>query len=186
MGYKNIEDKRVNEKRYRDKNKEKIKAMGRKHYANNKEKILTRKKLNYEPEKQKEYYLQNRDKIKSRVRIYASKHQEHIKGKRDSIEYRLKAIKSRSKKLGMDFDLTIGWIKSLPLICYYTGMQLTLESNFPNTISFDRIDSNKDYTQDNVVLCMVDINYAKNDLSKDNFIQMCRDVILWQDRDQIS
>jgi hypothetical protein len=64
-------------------------------------------------------------------------------------------------------------IKSMPLICAYTGMILTLEPRHTNTVSLDRIDSHKDYTKANVVFCCKGINFMKHKLSAKDFIDMC-------------
>lgn len=49
-------------------------------------------------------------------------------------------------------------------LCYYTGLEITpvkKEKSF-DTLSFDRKDSNKGYTKDNIVICLLCINYLKS------------------------
>ena len=54
--------------------------------------------------------------------------------------------------------------------CYYTGLEMVLlGAKSPYKISIDRIDSNKNYSVDNCVLCCQCINYAKNMYSVEEF-----------------
>lgn len=55
---------------------------------------------------------------------------------------------------------------------YYTGD--SLENNLEASI--DRIDSNKDYHIDNIVITTVNINTSKNDMSISDFVQMCEKI----------
>lgn len=41
----------------------------------------------------------------------------------------------------------------------------------------DRVDNNKTYTIDNCVSCCSRCNTAKNDMTRDQYIQLCRNVI---------
>lgn len=71
------------------------------------------------------------------------------------------------------FDLTPEFLKNLfkkqQGLCYYSGLSMELKSNKNrkisaasfNVASLDRIDSNKGYTQDNVVWCLNCINMLK-------------------------
>ncbi len=43
-------------------------------------------------------------------------------------------------------------------------------------MSLDRIDSSKGYVEDNICITTIAINIAKNDLSKEDFIEMCKKV----------
>ena len=52
-----------------------------------------------------------------------------------------------------------------------TSLNDNLTNINPNTISIERIDSNKGYTKDNVVLVAGIVNSMKNDLSQDEFIK---------------
>lgn len=56
--------------------------------------------------------------------------------------------------------------------CFYSEKQLvTLGRKHPWQPSLDRIDSNKGYTRDNVVLCTVAENYAKNCFDTEQFLE---------------
>jgi hypothetical protein len=58
-------------------------------------------------------------------------------------------------------------------LCAYTKLPLSSEAHQLNTVSLDRIDSDKDYTADNIQLVCVPINRMKLDYSEDQFIQLC-------------
>jgi hypothetical protein len=66
---------------------------------------------------------------------------------------------------GIDFQLTISDVKRLmrKTRCHYTGI-LFDHSIVDFRPSFDRVDKNKPYTKDNVVMCMTAVNHLKNDL----------------------
>lgn len=55
---------------------------------------------------------------------------------------------------------------------YYTGEPILDINN----MSLDRIDSSKGYVEDNICITTIAINIAKNDLSKEDFIEMCKKV----------
>ena len=55
---------------------------------------------------------------------------------------------------------------------YYTGEPILDINN----MSLDRIDSSKGYVEDNICITTIAINIAKNDLSKEDFIEMCKTV----------
>ncbi len=62
--------------------------------------------------------------------------------------------------------------------CFYSGMEMTVSGS--SAISIDRVDSGKEYTKDNVVLCCMVVNYMKNTYSIDDFIDICGKV--WNHR----
>lgn len=50
--------------------------------------------------------------------------------------------------------------------CYYTNMEMKIEGGKAfDTLSFDRIDSKLGYIKDNVVLCLLSINYFKSNFN---------------------
>ena len=85
--------------------------------------------------------------------------------------------KKNAKKKGWEFDLNLQDIQSLPFVCHYTGKELTTNPNHQNTVSLDRVDSNKGYTKDNVVLCCEIVNRMKQELSCKDFFSYCRLII---------
>lgn len=77
---------------------------------------------------------------------------------------------------GMKCDLTLEYLQTIPLLCHYTGKDLTFETNCYNTISLDRINSNDGYVKGNVVFCCARINNMKSDLTVDEFKSLCKAV----------
>ncbi len=69
-GKKHYEENKERIKEYREKNKERIKEYGKKHYEENKERIRKRKK---------EYYENNKEQIKERSKKYRENNKEHVK-----------------------------------------------------------------------------------------------------------
>lgn len=86
-------------------------------------------------------------------------------------KYRFKVYKSSAKYRGWSFDLTFDqfvsfWNKP----CYYCGCAI-------DSIGLDRVDSNIGYVIGNVVPCCPVHNRMKSDMSKEKFLQSCRDVV---------
>ena len=91
----------------------------------------------------------------------------------------LNSARQRCLRSGKQFDLTKEFILDLfekqQGKCFYTGIDLLIvpdESNY-HCLSIDRLDSNKSYIKDNVVLCCWIINRIKSNLSVKDFIQYC-------------
>ena len=67
--------------------------------------------------------------------------------------------------------------------CALSGKELKI-SRFrqeDKTASLDRIDSNKGYIKGNIQWIHKDLNYMKNDLSQDDFIHWCREIVNYQE-----
>jgi hypothetical protein len=73
--------------------------------------------------------------------------------------------KSSATKRSLDWNLDTEYVLSLwekqRGKCLYTGRPLTQESNRPNTVSLDRVDSGRGYVRGNVVLCETAVNILK-------------------------
>jgi hypothetical protein len=61
--------------------------------------------------------------------------------------------------------------------CFYTGKDMSLKINDLNCVSIDRIDSSKDYTLDNIVLCRWVINNMKMQLSVKELLGLCQEIV---------
>lgn len=92
-----------------------------------------------------------------------------------------------AKKRGIEFKLSLKRYRQIlnTKYCYYTKQELihakgctpgtlkdTTLSN--QTLTIDRIDSNKGYTDDNVVACTVTVNSLKSNLTPKEIIQMAK------------
>lgn len=95
----------------------------------------------------------------------------------------------RAKGLGRDFNLTLEDLDELYEKqngkCYYTGEELILPATYQFfatmdrnsfNVSIDRKDSSFGYSKENCVLCIKDVNIAKQNLSVSDFIQLCKEV----------
>lgn len=89
-----------------------------------------------------------------------------------------------AKRRKLSFNLTPKYIWDLLVKqnhqCHFTGRQLTLPSITGDsfTASLDRIDSTKGYIKGNVQWTHHDINIAKQRLTNEAFVQLCKEVAL--------
>lgn len=94
---------------------------------------------------------------------------------------RCKKARERAHSKNMKFDLTPEFLMDLWNVqdgkCFYSGLEMTYDRNDLYTVSVDRVDSNKGYTQDNVVLCCWSVNSMKNSYSTDEFLFLCNSVV---------
>lgn len=88
-------------------------------------------------------------------------------------KFRVSSAKHRAKRNNLEFDLTEEFIKGLWETqagnCYYSGIPMSIETTGRHSLSLDKKDSSKGYTQDNVVLCSWAVNTMKNDLTVEEF-----------------
>lgn len=89
--------------------------------------------------------------------------------KKDYINLVYKNLKSSAKRRGIEFNLTKEDIDDigLPLRCPILDIPLKFNSSFADddSYSFDRIDSSKGYTRDNLVVISLRANKLKNNAS---------------------
>lgn len=99
-------------------------------------------------------------------------------GKPKSITRIIKNIKNDAKRRGHLFLLTNDFLLDLfnkqNGKCKLSGK--TISFNSPCSASLDRIDSSKDYTEDNVQWVHRTINYMKNTLSVKQFVELCGEI----------
>jgi hypothetical protein len=109
------------------------------------------------------------NKIWRKLDIILYKQKNYVKDK-------LNACRRRAKVKNLKFNLTEEIIYDLfhrqNYKCFYTGLSIS-DTDF----SIDRINSNKGYTQDNVVLCLWKINKIKNDLDIYEFYKLCKCIV---------
>lgn len=110
--------------------------------------------------------------------------------KLDPLKERLSEIKRTitlrsKKKYGIITDIDLEYLYELYNNqngkCAYSGITMTASDIVGNgrsstSISIDRIDSNKGYVKENVVLVCWKVNAAKSDLTMVEFIEMCKAV----------
>lgn len=82
------------------------------------------------------------------------------------IKQLLNHLKASAKRRGIEFDLTTADIDEIgiPITCPILGIQLKFHRGSPqdDSISFDRIDSSKGYTKDNLVIVSFRANRLKS------------------------
>lgn len=131
-----------------------------------------------------EWSSANRDKRLIACRNYELKNKVSIakrkKDKRESMtledrfKYLIKNAKSRKE---YEVSIDVAYLRSVyekqDGLCVYTKLPLLAIGNQLNTMSLDRVDSNKHYTGDNVQLVCVAINRMKLNHTEDQFIQLC-------------
>ncbi len=97
-----------------------------------------------------------------------------------SFTRKIQQIKNSAKSRGLEFDLSGKYLEQIwnkqNGECYYSGEEMTYISGYPNTFSVDRIDSEKGYIEGNIVLCLSHINTFKGDMSKKEFLRLCKMV----------
>lgn len=121
-----------------------------------------------------------KERLRRTVRAWYNKNKETViarrRAERETIDGKIHQWKLGAKRRGIQWLLTPTAIKSLPLVCYYTGLSLTLKIGSPNTLSIDRLDSGRPYEEGNVVPCCSMINIMKQHYNKKDFIEMCKQV----------
>ena len=97
-----------------------------------------------------------------------------------TLKQRFWTCKKNARNKNIEIDITLKYLIELyekqQGKCHYTGLNMEGVIGSKNSISVDRIDSNKGYTKDNVCLAMIKINIAKNDLDTKEFLEMCYQV----------
>ena len=103
---------------------------------------------------------------------------------RYKLQQALKGTRRRSKEKNIYNDLTLDYLMYLwekqHGKCALTGIQMTYkfyEGRVNTNLSVDRIDSTKGYSKDNVQLVCMAANQMKNDLSIEEFVEMCEAVL---------
>ena len=83
------------------------------------------------------------------------------------IEIIHKRLKGSAKKRNIEFDLSVSDIDDIgiPITCPILGIRLAFNrvKQLDNSISFDRIDSSKGYTRDNIIIISNRANRLKSD-----------------------
>jgi hypothetical protein len=90
-------------------------------------------------------------------------------------------INRRCRLKSMSIDIDYQYVESLYNsqngLCAYTKEKMELGSNSRNTLSIDRIDSSLGYIKSNIVLTTWKVNNCKQDLSLQEFKELCKMVV---------
>jgi hypothetical protein len=136
-------------------------------------------------QKLKSWRLANPDKAKERDRIWTSNNRDKIREKNKKRYTNLtldqkftQLVKTASERKRVKCFITVEhlhdvWQRQNGL-CAYTKLPLSSEAHQLNTVSLDRIDSDKDYFADNIQLVCVPINVMKSDMTEIQFVQLCQ------------
>jgi hypothetical protein len=110
--------------------------------------------------------------------VKLNKGREYIKTLRGKLSSILNKAKTRKN---VDTEITVDYLENLYNLqkgkCYYLDIDMKINSEISRDfylMSIDRLDSNKTYTKDNIVLCCWGINNIKNDYKFENFVIFCR------------
>jgi hypothetical protein len=80
---------------------------------------------------------------------------------------------------GIEWDLTIEFLWNLYQmqegLCALSGEPIEWGIK-THTVSIDRIDSDRGYTEDNVQLVHKDVNFMKGTLSEERFLELCEKI----------
>lgn len=96
---------------------------------------------------------------------------------RDTMKGKYNQWKVSAKKSNHEWHLTLADLENIPMVCHYSGLEMTMEQSKYNTISIDRIDSAGHYTKDNVVFCCADINRMKQEFTVSHLFFLCKKII---------
>lgn len=105
----------------------------------------------------------------------------------ESLVTRLNQAKQRANRKRVEFDLTFDDLmeayKKQGGKCFYSGIEMEKvpkRENYHN-LSVDRVESDKGYIKDNIVLCCDSINTMKNSMPVSVFIDICKKIVLHQE-----
>lgn len=123
-----------------------------------------------------ERYKLNREKHLQKVKTWRAANAESVNNYNNTLKKRFIMWRRSSFKRGIEWNLNFENIEKIPLICHYTGENLTCVRSQPNTVSLDRVDNSKGYSPDNVVFCCARINFMKADMTPQEFSSWCKKV----------
>jgi len=139
----------------------------------------------------KEYYDKYRQSHREQLKKYRNKYYNSNRGRKmykkyaETLNGRFIHWKGNAKIRGHTFELKLKDLQSMPLVCHYTGLALTLECNKYTTISLDRLDNSKGYTKENIVFCCGFINIMKQQLTYNQFILACKMIAQYHDNKEL-
>lgn len=97
------------------------------------------------------------------------------------LKLRLNQSKHRAKQKNIAFNLTLEFLtvkfNQQNGQCFYSGLPMEIQLSRGYSVSIDRMDSSKGYTQDNVVLCCDRVNCMKHESSIEEMKELCRAIL---------
>lgn len=134
------------------------------------------------------FYRDKKDRrCKDCKREQYNKRKNQNRGKKDLnriLLERFLGLKERSKSKNLEVSITIEDLRNLWILqngkCALSGINMTYIFNKGRTftnVSIDRVDSKKGYTKDNIQLVCMVVNQMKSDLSKEELINFCKNII---------
>lgn len=99
------------------------------------------------------------------------------------IRARISEAKTRVRAMNRDMEVSISdeymynLFKKQNGLCALSGLEMIPEKHNYKTLSIDRIDSSKPYIESNVQWVIWGANRAKGDLSYENFINLCENIV---------
>lgn len=128
------------------------------------------------------YKKSNFEKVKKWKRKYYIEHRSEL----NDLQKRFKQWHRGAIRRNIAWDISIEDVLKLPMICFYTGQNLTFEPLSDNTVSLDRLDSTGGYVEGNIVLCCANVNMMKNILTHDKFVSICKLIYLYNEKTKIT
>lgn len=124
---------------------------------------------------ERERHENKSDEEKEKIKIHKKK--KYIE---NIVKYRLYQAEKRALAKKWLFDIDKEFITNSLLNqnnkCYYSNILFDNNSNL-YSMSLDRLDSNKGYTKDNVVLCCSMVNYMKAEYPLDLFLNVMNKIL---------
>jgi len=122
----------------------------------------------------KEYYIKNKDKLKTYTKEYRYKQKET-----KPIRNMLKNARYSAKQRNIEFDLQLEDI-TIPTHCIYLGIELTNivgKGKIDTNASLDRIDSTKGYIKGNVQVISYLANRMKSNATREQLISFAKGIL---------
>jgi hypothetical protein len=96
------------------------------------------------------------------------------------IRSRIRNMQQRAKDDSRAFGITESYLRKLleesGMKCNISGRDVTLDTNDPDVVSFDRINNNKGYVYDNIQVVSSAINTAKLTWTQEEFIEIAKQI----------
>ena len=95
------------------------------------------------------------------------------------VSYMYSSLKNGAVKRSLAFNITLLQLKKFLIentMCSSSGRLVTYQQGCPNKASIDRINNRHGYSLKNIRVVCQQVNYSRNDMSVEEFEQMCMDV----------